>query len=211
MSGHTHVNFNAHPNEYPHIMEHNIAAICASWWITGKLTGSDMCTDGSPAGYNRWTVRGDSIEWKYASIEDHSDPQMRVLDMNTVKQFLATDADAVALSKTFEQMPTYDAFEENSVLINVFAWDDDWKLEVTENGTALPTARLHAVDPAYLLAYALPRHKRGENVVPQYHHGTLHIFKAVASSPTTPVTVKVTDTFGHTYTTTLTRPAAFGR
>ncbi len=211
VSGHTHVNFNAHPSEYPHIMEHNIAAICASWWITGKLTGTDMCTDGSPAGYSRWTVRGDSIEWKYASIEDHSDPQMRVLDMNTVKQFLDTDADAVALSKTFKQMPTYDAFEENSVLINVFAWDDDWKLEVTENGTALPTARLHAIDPAYLLAYTLPRHKRGENVAPQHHHGTLHIFKAVASSPTTPVTVKVTDTFGHTYTTTLTRPAAFGR
>ncbi len=211
VSGHTHVNFNAHPSEYPHIMEHNIAAICASWWITGKLTGTDMCTDGSPAGYSRWTVRGDSIEWKYASIEDHSDPQMRVLDMNTVKQFLATDADAVALSKTFKLMPTYDAFEENSVLINVFAWDDDWKLEVTENGTALPTARLHAIDPAYLLAYALPRHKRGENVAPQHHHGTLHIFKAVASNPTTPVTVKVTDTFGHTYTTTLTRPAAFGR
>ncbi len=156
VSGHTHVNFNAHPSEYPHIMEHNIAAICASWWITGKLTGTDMCTDGSPAGYSR-------------------------------------------------------AFEENSVLINVFAWDDDWKLEVTENGTSLPTARLHAIDPAYLLAYALPRHKRGENVAPQHHHGTLHIFKAVASSPTTPVTVKVTDTFGHTYTTTLTRPAAFGR
>ena len=136
---------------------------------------------------------------------------MRVLDMNTVKHFLATDANAVALSKTFKQMPTYDAFEENSVLINVFAWDDDWKLEVTENGTALPTARLHAIDPAYLLAYALPRHKRGENVAPQHHHGTLHIFKAVASSHTTPVTVKVTDTFGHTYTTTLTRPAAFGR
>lgn len=211
VSGHTHVNFNAHPSEYPHIMEHNIAAICASWWITGKLTGTDMCTDGSPAGYSRWIVRGDSIEWKYASIEDRSDPQMRVLDMNTVKQFLATNADAVALSKTFKQMPTYDAFEENSVLINVFAWDDDWKLEVTENGTALPTARLHAIDPAYLLAYALPRHKRGENVAPQHHHGTLHIFKAVASSPTTPVTVKVTDTFGHTYTTTLTRPAAFGR
>lgn len=83
VSGHTHVNFNAHPSEYPHIMEHNIAAICASWWITGKLTGTDMCTDGSPAGYSRWIVRGDSIEWKYASIEDHSAPQMRVLDMNS--------------------------------------------------------------------------------------------------------------------------------
>lgn len=209
VSGHTHINYNAHPKEYPNIMEHNIAAICATWWITGYITGTDMCPDGSPAGYSRWTVRGDSLEWKYASIEDHQDPQFRVLDMNTVRGFLATDPDAIRLAKEFERMPTYEDFEDNSVLINVYAWDDDWKIEVTEDGTPLTTTRLHSIDPAYLLAYTLPQFKRPAKVSPQYHYGTFHTFKAVASKYDSPVTVKVTDSFGHEYTTTLQRPAPY--
>lgn len=209
VSGHVHVNFNAHPADYPNIQEHNIAAICATWWKTGYLTGTDICTDGSPAGYSRWTVRGDSLEWKYASIENHADPQMRVSDMNEVKRFLATDPDAIALKKSFKSMPTYGEFEENSLLINVFAWDDDWKIEVTEAGAPLAVTRLQAIDPVYLLAYAIPAHKKGEHPSENNHHGTRHIFKAVASVPDTPVTVKVTDSFGHEYVTTLNRPAPY--
>lgn len=209
VSGHVHVNFNAHPAEYPNIQEHNIAAICATWWKTGYLTGTDMCTDGSPAGYSRWTVRGDSLEWKYASIENHDDPQLRVLDMNVVKQFLATDATALALKKSFKPMPTYDEFEANSLLINVFAWDDDWKIEVTEAGAPLAVTRLQAIDPTYLLAYAIPAYKKGEKPAENNHHGTRHIFKVVASGPDTPVTVKVTDSFGHEYVSTLNRPAPY--
>ncbi|MDO4511058.1 MAG: calcineurin-like phosphoesterase family protein [Bacteroidales bacterium] len=209
VSGHTHVNYNAHPKQYPHMREHNIAAISGSLWNTSPFSGVGMCVDGSPSGYSRWTVRGDSIEWKYVAVEDATEPQFRVADMNAVKQFLATDADALALKEKCESLPTYAEFEDNALLINAFAWDDDWMLEVTENGTPLPTQRIRAVDPAYLLAYALPRYRKGVNVAPHYLSPTAHIFKVVASSAHTPVSVRITDSFGHVYETTVQRPAPF--
>lgn len=210
LSGHTHYNYNAHPAEYPHIMEHNICAIGGSLWATYPASGLGMCSDGSPAGYSRWTVRGDSLEWKFVPIEYSQEPQFRVSDMNEVKRLLSTDATAVELEKKFDRMPKYSDCEANSLLINVFAWDDDWKIEVTENGSPLTVKRIHAIDPAYLLAYTIPRYKKnGELSGPGSYGGTRHIFKVVASSPNTPVTVKVTDSFGHEYTSTITRPVPY--
>ncbi len=210
LSGHTHYNYNAHPAEYPHIMEHNQCAIGGALWSTYPAAGTGVCSDGSPAGYSRWTVHGDSLEWKFVPIEFKQEPQFRVTDMNVVKQFLSTDKTAKELTKTFDRMPKYADCEENSMLINVFAWDDDWKIEVTENGKPLAVKRIHAIDPAFLLAYTLPRYKKlGELSGPGSYGGTRHIFKVMASSPSTSVKVKVTDSFGHEYSTTVQRPKPY--
>lgn len=48
LTGHTHYNANM---ERGAIFEHNVAAVCETWWWAGKLSGVGVCKDGSPAGY----------------------------------------------------------------------------------------------------------------------------------------------------------------
>ena len=50
LTGHTHVNYKV--ENTPNLMEHNIGAVCATWWWTGKngYTGNHIAQDGSPGG-----------------------------------------------------------------------------------------------------------------------------------------------------------------
>src|SRR5690606_35195094 len=56
LTGHTHVNY-AWENTSS-IMEHNTAAVCATWWWTGRndYAGNHICKDGSPGGYSIWEM-----------------------------------------------------------------------------------------------------------------------------------------------------------
>ena len=68
LSGHTHItnNFRYADN----ITEHNIAAICGSWWDTLH------CTDGTPRGYKVFTKTGDQLTWYYKSVDYPKDHQV---------------------------------------------------------------------------------------------------------------------------------------
>ena len=90
MSGHNHCNYTVHPTSFPHVTEHNIAATCGSLWQSAILTGHHICHDGSPAGYMRWTVNDDDLRWAFKPIHE-GESQMRVYDMNTVRDFYQTN------------------------------------------------------------------------------------------------------------------------
>lgn len=217
LSGHTHYNFTARPSAYPNIVEHNIASICATWWWTGVTNGTNVkyqvCQDGSPAGYSFWEANGTDLHWEYRAIAGNRDQQIRGYDMNTVKKFMTTDANATACVAKYGAtvVPNYSSYYANAILANVYNYDTDWKVEIYE-GTSkklLPT-RINEFDPYHVLAFDVMRFKAAGSMNTSFatdKHS--HIFRAFATTSTLPITIKVTDHFGRVHYTTFQRPLAF--
>ncbi len=210
VSGHTHYNYHTHPAEYPNVMEHNIAAVCATWWGTGYVSGRHLCTDGTPGGYSLWSVKGKKLRWEYHSMEPNGELQMRVFDMNAVRDLYRNDDRAKDLLAKYPNRQDYGQIADNLILVNCFAYDDDWKVEILEEGRPLDVKRVWNEDPLHTLAYDLPLLKTNGKVGggSQTRRNT-HSFEAQASSATSTVTVRVTDSFGRKHEKTLRRPATF--
>ena len=102
LSGHTHINNNFIIEK--NITEHNIAAICGSWWE------SEYSSDGTPRGYKVFTKSGGRLSWYYKPV-DFSSKHI---------------ADVIGLGQS-EHHP-------NSVVVNVWDWDPQWKVEWYEDG-----------------------------------------------------------------------------
>ena len=92
----------------------------------------------------------------------------------------------------------------NYVYINVWIYDPQWKVEVTEAGKALSVEKVTAKDPLHLIAYNGQTPGGGFGT-----SNTKHMFMVKASSPTSTLEVKVTDRFGNVYTESMARPKAF--
>lgn len=212
LSGHTHYNFHAHPPKYPNIHENNVAGICATWWWTGKLVDRHICKDGSPGGYAVYTVDGKNISWKYRSVDtgDDEDTQFRVYDMNAVKKAYANDADIKNWLKYDSSQTNYATIADNTIYVNVFNYDTDWTVEILEGDKPLSVKRITAQDPLHVICYEVPRYKAASTVTADFvTNRTNHMFSATATTANLPVTVRVTDTFGRTYTKTVNRPGTF--
>ena len=143
-------------------MEHNTAAVCATWWWTGKngYAGNHICKDGSPGGYGVYEVDGKSIKWYYKSIGSPQNYQFRSYDLNKVH----ITAAEFAPNSTDEALAEYAGVYaspnmNNEVLINVWGYDPEWTVEVKEGSTSLPVKRVSALDP---LAYYFVRSQTAE-------------------------------------------------
>lgn len=213
VSGHTHYNFHAHPAQYPNIHENNIAAVCGTWWHTNTLSPRHLCRDGSPAGYELYDIKGNDITWKYKAIDpidSVGDHQMRVYDVNALKRFYANnDGDIKAFYGYYPKLTDYSKFDDNEIVVNVFDYDTDWKVEITEDGKPLDVARYSGIDPLHMLSCGLQLAKSGKKPGGSRPVVTTHLFRAKAAAATSSVTVKVTDSFGRTYTENLVRPKSF--
>lgn len=210
VSGHTHYNFHAHPSAYPNVMEHNIAAICATWWWTGYCSGHHICRDGSPGGYSLWEISGDDMSWQYKSIEQNGNLQMRLYDMNTVKEYFASNDSARQLLAVYPTRNTYSDYAKNIVLVNVFAYDTDWKITVYEGTSRRTATRIYGEDPFHTICYDIPRVIQNGSYTSDFATGkTSHMFRIQTALPDTPVTVTVTDSFGRMFAQTINRPHPF--
>ena len=97
---------------------------------------------------------------------------------------------------------------ENEVYINVWNYDPQWKIEVTENGNKLNVTKVSLCDPLHLITYSAPAMKG--TAKPTFKtKATDHIWKVKASSATSTLEVKVTDRFGNVYTESMKRPKTF--
>ena len=110
LSGHK-VNFlsgHTHINNFfdygNNIQEHNVAALCGAWWDT------DHCNDGTPSGYKVFTKKGDELTWYYKSVGHPKDYQVEMYEMGQ------------------------SSFHPNSVVVNVWDWDPQWKVEWYQDG-----------------------------------------------------------------------------
>ena len=70
ISGHNHVNMNFRYSE--NVVEHNVAAICGTWW------DAYHCKDGTPRGYKVFTVNGGDLTWYYKSVGKDKDFQYEI-------------------------------------------------------------------------------------------------------------------------------------
>lgn len=206
--GHTHYIQNMRPAEYPNIAEHNIAAVCAQWWWGGALSGQNVCSDGTPAGYSLWQVDGDNITMRYMSNSDNKGNQMRVYDMNTVKKYYANDS-VQAFLATSPTHTNYKDYADNAVVINVYAYEPDWKIEAFEGKTPLSVKRMpNFEDPFSMISHDMARYAANPKFKNKAVKNT-HMFQADCATADKPITIKVTDSYGYVYTKKVKRPGDF--
>lgn len=209
MSGHRHQCYNMQPKQFPNIMEHSLGAVGGNLWASGGYTGHPTCVDGTPGGYQVFTIQGKDISWQLRTLEGTGNEQMRIIDGNTIREFQRANSTWQAIMKKYPGRQDFSKLADNTVLINVFNYDQEWTVRVYEDGKELPVKRIKCEDPYVTLTYDIPMYqaqkKYGEGNSTKYN---THTFCAVASKPDSQITVEVTDRFGHTYRSTKQRPIA---
>lgn len=219
VTGHTHINYANRITE--RMTEHNIAAVCATWWWTGNYTNgrTQMCRDGAPAGYGLFeigTAGADDVQWHYQGIGKAADYQFRAYDLNrcliTRDKYcpdIKNDFGTVSAEFFAQYANGYDRpRSDNAVLINVFNWNEKWKVEVreVETGNRLPVEQVDTYDPLHTIHFNMNRMNTNSTAMTFPTLLTSHMFEAVCSSPTTTLEITATDEFGRSYTETMSRP-----
>lgn len=207
LTGHTHNNYNV--KELSNIREHNTAGICATWWWTNNLTNNEqhICRDGSPGGYGVYLNNGSNMTWYYKGANYDKNYQFRAYDLNQV--YIEDKGSSPSVYNQY--IHNYGTRStDNKILINVWNYDKNWKVEAIENGKELAVTRIAAYDPLHILCYDMQRYYNGKMPTsPFVTTKTDHMFECTASSATSTVTIKATDGFGNVYTEDMIRPKAF--
>ena len=196
------------------IKEINSGSVCATWWWTGYYNRTlNISTDGSPGGYRVISVRGKEMESYYKGTGRPENYQFRTYDRNCIA-ITAASLGITTYADAFETyLKSYGNFgaanDKNYVLINVWDYDTNWKVEASEDNVNFKTCnRLASFDPLFLLAYTAYRFK--STSTPSFNpSSSRHFFRYTASSPTSTVYIRVTDDEGRVYTETMTRPKEF--
>ncbi|MGD9929457.1 MAG: calcineurin-like phosphoesterase C-terminal domain-containing protein [Mangrovibacterium sp.] len=169
ISGHTHLNSNV--EVAPGVMEHNIGAICGTWWT------AETCRDGTPNGYQVFEGTTDQLSWYYKSVGKDRNYQLVLFDKgNFVNQ-------------------------ANAVVAKIWNWDSNWKVEWFEDGKAKGEMKqVSAQDPEYL-RYLQQRSDKGKKEVPAFKRSveSFFYFTAYPSLDAKKVKVVATDRFGNSY------------
>lgn len=213
-TGHTHKMYNLTNTSSDSIYEHNAGAVCASWWWTGHLTsGIHLAQDGAPGGYSIVKVSGDDFSWQFKATGAPVEHQFRTYDRNCIELSTAKYLPKATNETYIAEFEKYasawmSASTANEVYINVWNYDKDWKVEVTENGNPLTVSRVSGYDPLHLISYPAKRYNSNNSASFQTAK-TYHLFKVKASSASSTLEIKVTDRFGNVYTESMARPKAF--
>lgn len=214
VSGHSHVLYTIDSSDT--IREYNNGAVCAAWWWAGKYYPTyNISTDGSPSGYRVMSVNGTSMQSYFKATGRNENYQFRTYDRNMVNIKLGSVPSSAqnALTKELARAQSYGNYGEassaNEVIINIWDWNKDWKIEVKEDGKDLSVSRKTLMDPSFFLAYTIPHLNAGNNSVTWNPTVTNHMFVVKASSANSTLEIKVTDDEGRVYTETMTRPKAF--
>ncbi len=223
VTGHTHVNYNLTPQESitngQQFYEHNTAAVCASWWWSGKLTpGIHVSLDGAPGGYAIWDINGKDIKYTYKATGRDENYQFRSYDLNNVSfsmndvPLMPSDISATVKKEYTKYVDAYPANNNNEVLINIWNWNPNWTLTVTdETGKTLTASRVWAYDPLHIAALSVKRFNSASlKSTPSFiTEKAGHFFKVKADNADVDLTITVKDEFGHTWTENMQRPKAF--
>ncbi len=208
LSGHKHVNYSVEATSG--LMEHNIAAVCATWWRTGKtgFANNHICIDGSPGGYSIWEIDDKDLQWYYKGIGCERDYQFRSYDLNMI-QITNEEYAPNATVHPSEYAGGYaNSQKNNEVLINLWGFDSKWKISVKENNKPLNVSRVMAHDPLSIISNLTIFYDK--DLVPyKKPYNVSNMFKVTASSPTSTLEIKVTDRFGNVYRETMVRPKDF--
>lgn len=156
------------------ITEHNVAAICGAWWET------QHCTDGTPRGYKVFTKTGNRLSWYYKPV-------------GYSKKHIA---EAFGLG----QAPLY----PNSVVVNVWDWDPQWKVEWYEDGVHMGSMDpVREICPVFDDEINAAYEGRGEIPGWKQARPSGHNFAATPSRYAKRVTIAVESRFGQKWTQTI--------
>ncbi len=210
LSGHTHVNRCVQSPTHANVYEHNVAAVCGSWWWTYQYAKNNICTDGTPAGYKIFDIDGTNLKWKYKAVGLPQTQQFTTFDMNKVKEYWTSNATALsAFTSGHKDIAgrgsEYASVGSNVVYINVWAHEPGWTVSVKEGSTDLTVKQIwNKYDPLHTLSYDIPRGVTNDLTFPS----TIcqHMFEVTASSAISTLEITATDKFGNTSSQTMTRP-----
>lgn len=212
ITGHTHVNYTNQISD--NVIEHNIAAVCATWWWTGYYTSNlaHMCRDGAPGGYKLFDVQQDgTVKWSYKPMMRDASYQFRVYDLNNchiTRDVFCPGAKSKVSDAFFSQYSYgYDKKRsDNKLLVNVFDYDEGWTVRALEGSTELKVERVDTYDPLHVVHFNMARMNTNSNAMTFPTLMTSHMFEVSATSATSSVTVIATDRFGNEYRETVSRP-----
>lgn len=102
LSGHTHIQNNFRYSET--ISEHNIAAVCGSWWTV------DWCGDATPRGYEIFRSRSGKLDWFYHPVDYDDDFQFEVI------------------------LPGHSILNPDMLIVNAWDSDEEWTFEWYQDG-----------------------------------------------------------------------------
>lgn len=186
--GHTHFAIN-HEIEYEgrHLLEHCHAAACGNIW----QSNINIC--GTPNGYYVYYINGTRIsDSYYKGTFWPRDKQMSLFRANTVFNGESYADDW--------KLPENDGV----IVANVFNADSRWKVVAIEDGVEHAMTRInHQGQDAFATGY---HHRYSQSVSYWFiskKNGYLimnHLYYYKPKSPESPITVRATDPYGHTYT-----------
>jgi hypothetical protein len=218
VSGHAHRNrvtygkTDTSQPELKNIIDHNIVAVSGSLWYSSGFGGPMLGSLGEPAGCKIFTIDNTDIKWYFKPTQFPASEQFRCFDMNSVRDYFANNGEVKVFLDHFPARTNYAEWEtDNSIMVHVWDWAPDWKIEVTENGKPLAVKRKKAENPQMIVGLDIPNTVwlikfDKKNNKRKFHP---HMFHAVASAPNTPIEVTVTDSFGNKYHQTMERPKPF--
>ena len=209
LTGDTHRMFNYTGITSQKFEEHNMGAVCATWWWSTRYSpGVHISTDGSPGGYGIFTFRGKTLSRTYKAIGWTLDHQFNVYDMGQVKKLITMDyAGGKAVFQKY--VDAMNGFSDDDILMNVWDVDKDWTITVTEDGTPLTVTPVNTYDPLHIAAYWGKRVKASSST-PDFATGKWnHFFMVTATKPDSNIVITVTDRNGKTYQESFRRPKPF--
>ena len=215
ISGHTHTNYTNIMNSK--MMEHNIAGVCGTWWWTGYYS-KNICRlngDGSPSGYKIFDINGSDVKWNFKALARDASYQFRAYDLRnsliTRELYCPANKNTNVSDAFFSQYANgWDKSANTSstrkILINLFDYNDNWKITVTENGANLSVSRVEAYDPLHTIFFNMGRMNSNSTSMTFPTGKSAHFFEVSTSSATSTVIIKAEDPFGRVYEETMTRP-----
>ena len=212
ITGHTHINYTNDISSK--VMEHNIAAVCATWWWTGYYTSNKahMCRDGAPGGYKIFNIMEDgAVKWAYKPMKRDAAYQFRVYDLNNcyiTREVFCPGAKSKVSDSFFSQYAYgYDKpRSDNKLLVNVFDYDEGWTVKAFEGSRELNVERVDTYDPLHVVHFNMARMNTNSTAMTFPTLKTSHMFEVQASDALSTVTVVATDRFGNEYRETVSRP-----
>lgn len=187
LAGHSHRFINIALTD--NVFQQTLPSVSAVSWKINEPDSRLLCTDGTPGGYMIMRYGGNKASWLFKpNGYDANRNQFRVYDLNQVPE-------------EFGGQPG-----KNLCLVNVYNWDENWKINAKEQGKELDVRQVVAKDPLFILIRkdVLPTRPESFRAV-----ANTHMFIVETSSPDMPVKITVTDRFGHKYRQIIERPKKF--
>lgn len=173
LSGHNHINGNFRYNE--DMIEHNIAAICGTWW------DAYHCKDGTPRGYKVYTKKDGELSWYYKSIDKDPDFQYEIF-----------------LPGTTRRHPEH-------IVVNIWDYDPQWDAVWFEDGKSMgKLIQVEDYSPLHTAELEARYAGTGKKVANYKKTGlSKHFFAAKPSADAKEITIVITNPFGKTWKETI--------